>query len=525
MSVSSVWADENIGNVDGGWVQHHKSYTLAAGKSLTIKFTVNSTKNTADYQGWVTQVLHNTDDMVFFMQPSCGYAVGNWDWNSGAATYNVNNYNWDGTNFRENLQGASVVYNIKRVGSDIILSEDVTTTSSAPSASTKFRHYFVFPYNSNDDLTVVFGADFASLTIKDATTTDTDIPTTYGTLVGAENNTTGWWTAWSDYYSIGANETKTVFFKNYSNKVQNANNWVLFLTSDADRGGDGYEEYLALRSDNWGWGTKYASGTITSGYNWDTFKDELDGATVKMTVARSGGTVTVTANQIAATDGTTVRTETFTFTDNELASSAMRFFLTTEGGHLDLLNDVEKTSSANLQGFKTFYHADLNFEVDANTKIYKALSPSENVVKLTEVEGTIIPAGEPVILKTSNSPTWTLKLTPTISNATGEDFTDNILLAANGGESDVYILAYTASKGGLGFYKYTSPLVAGDVYLNIPATTKSRLEIVIDDEVTGIGNIAVENISNGALFNVAGQRVDANYKGVIIKNGKKYYNK
>ena len=348
-----AWADETIGNVDQGWESHVKEYTLAAGKSLTINFTVNSTKQTQNYQGWVTQVL-NGSDMIFFMQPSCGYAVisdGEWNWSSNTASYNANSYKWDGTNFIDNLQGASVNYNIKRVGNNIVLTEIVTTTSTAPTANTTFWHYFVFPYSSSADLTVKLGADAAVLTVGDATTTDSEtLPTVYGTLVGNEVNGTPWWTAFADY-TITADETKTVYFKNYSSKLENYHNWILGLTSDADRGSS--TEYLILRADNNGWGTKYSSGTLTSNYNWSTFRDELDGATVKMNVARSGGTVTVTATQIAATDGTTVRTETFTFTDETLASDAMRFFLTTEGGHLDILPECTITLTSNNDSYGT----------------------------------------------------------------------------------------------------------------------------------------------------------------------------
>ena len=38
-------------------------------------------------------------------------------------------------------------------------------------------------------------------------------------------------------------------------------------------------------------------------------------------------------------------------------------------------------------------------------------------------------------------------------------------------------------------------------------------------EIEGIGTV---EIANGAIFNIAGQRVNGSYKGLIIKNGKKY---
>lgn len=39
----------------------------------------------------------------------------------------------------------------------------------------------------------------------------------------------------------------------------------------------------------------------------------------------------------------------------------------------------------------------------------------------------------------------------------------------------------------------------------------------------GIGNIIMDNAADTPAFNVMGQQVDSNYKGIVIKNGKKFY--
>ena len=41
------------------------------------------------------------------------------------------------------------------------------------------------------------------------------------------------------------------------------------------------------------------------------------------------------------------------------------------------------------------------------------------------------------------------------------------------------------------------------------------------EDVTGISNINATPNTNGAIYNLAGQRVDENYRGIVIKNGKK----
>ena len=42
---------------------------------------------------------------------------------------------------------------------------------------------------------------------------------------------------------------------------------------------------------------------------------------------------------------------------------------------------------------------------------------------------------------------------------------------------------------------------------------------------TGVEKLPLNVVENGAIYNLAGQKVDASYKGVIIKNGKKFINK
>lgn len=45
------------------------------------------------------------------------------------------------------------------------------------------------------------------------------------------------------------------------------------------------------------------------------------------------------------------------------------------------------------------------------------------------------------------------------------------------------------------------------------------------DDATGLKVITAEDAQNGAAYNLAGQKVSKNYKGVVIKDGKKYMQK
>ncbi|MBQ6379074.1 MAG: hypothetical protein IJJ56_09810, partial [Prevotella sp.] len=48
---------------------------------------------------------------------------------------------------------------------------------------------------------------------------------------------------------------------------------------------------------------------------------------------------------------------------------------------------------------------------------------------------------------------------------------------------------------------------------------------LIDLEATGIKNVKANKATNNARYNLAGQKVDASYKGIVIMNGKKFIQK
>lgn len=116
--------------------------------------------------------------------------------------------------------------------------------------------------------------------------------------VGPEDCSAAWWSVWSDYFVIPANQTFHTKFINHTSGTENFHNWNLVVANDVDRGAAGYSEYFVLRSDLYGWGnTDYNAANITNeGYgDWEQFKKNMEGATVDMTVERRGAEVYVTA--------------------------------------------------------------------------------------------------------------------------------------------------------------------------------------------------------------------------------------
>lgn len=58
-------------------------------------------------------------------------------------------------------------------------------------------------------------------------------------------------------------------------------------------------------------------------------------------------------------------------------------------------------------------------------------------------------------------------------------------------------------------------------FTGIPDGAPAKLNF-IDGEATGINGVNAEAAADGAIYNLAGQKVSAAYKGIVIKNGKKY---
>jgi hypothetical protein len=90
--------------------------------------------------------------------------------------------------------------------------------------------------------------------------------------VGNTDNTSAFWSAFSDYYTIQPNRSLRLSFTNHSDKAKTFHTWVGVITSDFDRASaaasdtEGYWEYLVLRGDNGRWGNSNAAGTFTSNF-------------------------------------------------------------------------------------------------------------------------------------------------------------------------------------------------------------------------------------------------------------------
>lgn len=146
-------------------------------------------------------------------------------------------------------------------------------------------------------------------------------------IVGAEDNSTAFWGAFSDEFNVPVGETKSISFTNYSSMAGNWNNFVVVLRGAA------LNEYGVVRADNYGWGNGYAAcrAAGTQG-DWATWLAGMNGAVVTVYVTNCGNG---TADVQAIMHGTTETTSTQYYLGiNTVDPSDLNFALTVDGSHL-----------------------------------------------------------------------------------------------------------------------------------------------------------------------------------------------
>lgn len=218
----------------------------------------------------------------------------------------------------------------------------------------------------------------------------------------------------------------------------------------------------------------------------------------------------------------------------EFSASATQNITTIEVAYKE--NAVAPTSvsvTIGETGYATLYYSKLALTVPADVKGYTC-SLTGGSFKMEEVftKGKIIPAGTGVLLN-GNPGTYTFN----VSSEAGTPVDDNWLKGSDeeamteGGER-YYMLSLDAKNtaGSVGFYwgaanggAFTNG--AHKAYLCVePGVAGAKTCYRFDGQTTAIDGTRADKptAADGAVYNLAGQRVDRSYKGVVIKNGKKY---
>ena len=173
-------------------------------------------------------------------------------------------------------------------------------------------------------------------------------------------------------------------------------------------------------------------------------------------------------------------------------------------------------------------NAQLTAAFGANVKVAELNSVSENTLSFASVTAT--EANKPYMIKTDADFSEATITGITVVDGTPSQTVGTVTFTGSyNASTDIPKDAYFVSdnkvvKAGTG-----CTMKGTRAYFTVSNGAKARtLNFVVDgDEATGIKAIANEQVTknNVQLYNLAGQRVDAAYKGIVIKNGKKYLNK
>lgn len=326
--IITVGAEDNSA---AWWTAFSNYFRMPADGNMKFKFT-NHTSGANNWNNWCfclcTDAERNGSDYAeYFVIRSDLYGWGD---SYGSGTWTSEGYgDWDA--YRADMKGAEVTVTVQRNGATVtveavakgingnVYKEAFTTTCG--DGTQVVRAFFIM-----DGSHIVFDTE--------ETTALTTVPLTK-TTIGAEDCSAAWWTEFSDYFQIPVGQNLRLEFENHTSGAGNWNNWNICLCTDAERGESDYAEYFVLRSDLYGWGDSYASGTLTSeGYgDWDVFRTDMEGATVVIDIQRNSATVTTTA--IATAKNGNVYKEAFV-TDCGDGSQTVRAFLIVDGAHLKM---------------------------------------------------------------------------------------------------------------------------------------------------------------------------------------------
>ena len=190
--------------------------------------------------------------------------------------------------------------------------------------------------------------------------------------------------------------------------------------------------------------------------------------------------------------------------------------------------------------YSTFYSGQGAYKVPSEAKAYIGVlekSGTDDVLKLNETK--LIHQSEPVILRASQS---NITLMPSCNEDAAS--TENVLLGTDEGIAEAGSNVYALSLGekGVGFYLWNGKAIGKNkAYLTLDdnddnegGNAKAFTFQFDNGETTAIkeaspkSSPASTELSTGSgkdLYNLNGVRVDDSYKGIVIKNGKKMFNR
>lgn len=179
----------------------------------------------------------------------------------------------------------------------------------------------------------------------------------------------------------------------------------------------------------------------------------------------------------------------------------------------------------NAEGFSTLCLAYDAFIPEGMTAYTATLSADCKMLHFTPVTGTVLPRCTGVLLKGGANGKYSFS--ESHDGAEGIDCNELLGTTVRTKAPDGINYVLATKNNVTAFHKYTGDYIpAHKAYINLQSET-GLASISIAEVAAGVEEVSADaamHDSDAPMYNLSGMRVNGNYHGIIIMNGKKYYN-
>jgi len=325
---------------------------------------------------------------------------------------------------------------------------------------------------------------------------------------------------------VSAGETGYYKFINYNSGGTNTyENWYLWAAKYGTT-----ENIMALRADK---AANIGSGTFNEDFSTENLAADLNGATVELftnLIDAGDGLYTLKVTAVTTKADGTIRTPNYEYTQTNIETDKVNLFVSVEKCWLGILEQksypTSVTKTISDAGWATYcspYALDLA-NATGLTDAYIVTGGENSVLAKTSVKGGTVPANTGLLLK---GPAGTATI-PVVPSGDASNVTGNKLVGVTAETPIDPEAGYVLLKENnvLGFYKNTNAFTLGANTAYLPVSFDqngaARASYLLFDDMTGISQVAGSKVkTNGAIYNLNGQRVSNPTKGIYIIDGVK----
>ena len=289
-------------NSTGWWGAHSENIKVGPNETFVSSFT-NYSNGANNWNNFVV-VLCKADNSEYAV-----VRADNYGWGNGYAACTPIGTQGDWGSWLAAMDGAKVTTYVTNNGDG---TADVKAVMVGTDGKTYTQEYIGINTVDPNDFYFRFTVDGCHLE--------------FDNVIGAEDNSTGWWGAHSEMINVPVGKTYTTRIKNFTNGANNWNNFVVVLTREDN------SEYAVVRADNYGWGDSYGACTLSGGQtDWGAWLRAMDEAMVTVSVTNKGGSADVKCVMLG-NDGNTYYQDYIGISPIDADNLYFRF--TVDGSHL-----------------------------------------------------------------------------------------------------------------------------------------------------------------------------------------------